>query len=638
MDISEPRNQTTSNYWKVTWYLKFDNSSATQDFEINWKFIKNKIVDEKKASTFEFPPHRGFDISAEEREILTFDFKSSNLNRKYMLSFVSDSPTINSKSSYIKFDLKNGKPEFQVPNSYLNDLNNPLPFLIDSKSSRMKIKRTNKFSLQIDYSLDSQMGDCDFDASFCNYVSDLEQPINELNQNNLLITHKPKYASLNTNEYDVLNKAKDYYLSVLKSNEKNGGSIYSPLIGLQKTTTKETAADPLKFNQKIYTLSFSYMIHNSSDNKISLVLLTNRSDAKVSIIQKKVLAEYSQKSLEFDKHVSLIDFKNDCPTFTIGSMLNSFILTNKEKKDKTTLIPSAFSPATLTSSENNNGSSSSSSSRVWYRVTKRLFSCFDFRFGFNFNFTEHEQHAEEGAARTVSLNSASSIGIDDVELNYESHVGECDKEICGSNGKCFKFDDKPLCCCNPGFEGETCERQINPCDYLQSINGNRSICQNDGKCQNNQNEFDYTCECPNGFNGKNCEFEMNECEPVNPCKNNGKCIDHLGSFECICKTGFGGKTCELKAEFCKDKCSIGTYECLNDKQDALCVCLPDYTGPDCSIKIKIDHCESNPCSDEAKCESTLNGFQCICPDDRVGKFCEHKVDYCHGKFCLNFFP
>jgi hypothetical protein len=178
------------------------------------------------------------------------------------------------------------------------------------------------------------MGDCDFDASFCNYVSDIEQPINELNQNNLLITHKPKYASLNTNEYDVLNKAKDYYLSVLKANEKNGGSIYSPLIGLQKTTTKETAADTLKFNQKIYTLSFSYMIHNSSDNKISLVLLTNRSDAKVSIIQKEVLAEYSQKSLEFDKDVSLIDFRNDCPTFTIGSMLNSFILTNKEKKDR----------------------------------------------------------------------------------------------------------------------------------------------------------------------------------------------------------------------------------------------------------------------------------------------------------------
>ena len=609
------------------WYLKFDNSSSVHDFEINWKFIKNKLVDEKKAANLEFPPLRGFDISMEERETLAFDFSSSNLNRKYMLSFTSDSQIINNKIGFIKVDLRNGKPEFQLSNNYLKEAS---PFVLDSKNSRIKIKRTNKFSLQIDYTLNSQAGDCDFDSSFCNYISDIEQPINELNQNNLLITHKPKYQSLNTNEYDVLNKARDYYLSVLKSNEKNGGSIYSPLINLQKSITKEN--DTIKFNQKIYTLSFSYMVHNNSNNKISLMLKANRSDAKVSIEHNEILAEYSRKSLEFDKDVSLIDFKNECPSYTVGSMLNSFVLTNKEKKDKSALIPSAFSPVTLTSSENDG-----SSSRVWYRVTKRLFSCFDFRFGFKFNFTEPDHHVDDGATRTVSLNSASSIGLDDIELNYESHAGECEKEICGANGKCFKFDDKPVCCCNPGFHGETCERQTNPCDYLQSLNGDKNICQNDGKCQNNLSEFDYTCECPVGFGGKNCEFEINECTPVNPCKNNGKCIDHVGYFECICKTGFGGKTCELKTEFCKDKCSIGTYECLNDKKDALCVCLPDYTGPDCSIRLKNDHCQSNPCSDEAKCESSLNGFQCICPEDRIGKFCEHKVDFCHGKYCFECF-
>ena len=196
-----------------------------------------------------------------------------------------------------------------------------------------------------------------------------------LNQNNLLITHKPKFFSLNTNEYDVLAKAKDYYMSIMKSSQ-SGGYIYSPLISIQSKDGDSRA----KFNQKIYTLSFSYMIHNSSENKVSLVLLTNRSDVRVSIIRKQALAEFSAKSLEFDKDVTQLSFKTECPSYTMGSMLNSFVLTNKEKKPKTALIPSEFSPVSLGSSD------SEGSKRVWYRATKKIFSCFDFRFGFKFNF------------------------------------------------------------------------------------------------------------------------------------------------------------------------------------------------------------------------------------------------------------
>ena len=241
-DLSEPlvnvnTNKTNSD-WKVKWFIRFENSSVVQDFEINWKFIKNKLVDEKKGATLEFPAQRGFELSKDENgDGLDFLFKSSNLNRKYELAFSADKPIMNSKfSGYVKVDLLNNKPEICVPNSYLNNKDSA-PFAIDSKTSLLKIKRTNKFSMRVTYTLSSQFGDCDFDTSFCDYTVDPEQPTSELNQNSLLISHMPKHSTLNTNDYNVLKKSKDYYLSVMKASQ-NSGYIYSPLINLQKTPSK----------------------------------------------------------------------------------------------------------------------------------------------------------------------------------------------------------------------------------------------------------------------------------------------------------------------------------------------------------------------------------------------------------------
>jgi hypothetical protein len=37
--------------------------------------------------------------------------------------------------------------------------------------------------------------------------------------------------------------------------------------------------------------------------------------------------------------------------------------------------------------------------------------------------------------------------------------------------------------------------------------------------------------------GERCETERNECEPVNPCLNSGRCVDHFNNFSCICNPG-----------------------------------------------------------------------------------------------------
>lgn len=37
--------------------------------------------------------------------------------------------------------------------------------------------------------------------------------------------------------------------------------------------------------------------------------------------------------------------------------------------------------------------------------------------------------------------------------------------------------------------------------------------------------------------------EINECQP-DPCENNGRCEDALGTYWCKCPQGFVGQTCQ----------------------------------------------------------------------------------------------
>ncbi|MCK9523435.1 MAG: hypothetical protein M0R76_10415, partial [Proteobacteria bacterium] len=55
-------------------------------------------------------------------------------------------------------------------------------------------------------------------------------------------------------------------------------------------------------------------------------------------------------------------------------------------------------------------------------------------------------------------------------------------------------------------------------------------CQNGGACENLPTGF--ICDCADtGFEGETCEIEINECEP-NPCQNGGTCTDGINEFTC----------------------------------------------------------------------------------------------------------
>lgn len=65
-DVSEPIASSDlfaerTNPWEVSWFLKFDSPFDLYDFELNWKFIKNTLVDEAKSSGVSLPKEVAFE-------------------------------------------------------------------------------------------------------------------------------------------------------------------------------------------------------------------------------------------------------------------------------------------------------------------------------------------------------------------------------------------------------------------------------------------------------------------------------------------------------------------------------------------------------------------------------------------------
>ena len=84
-------------------------------------------------------------------------------------------------------------------------------------------------------------------------------------------------------------------------------------------------------------------------------------------------------------------------------------------------------------------------------------------------------------------------------------------------------------------------------------------CKNGATCVDDVNNF--KCSCAPGWEGPTCEIDIDECTKFGqPCLNGGICDDGLASYTCICQRGFTGINCEMGKFVCLFVCFVCLYE------------------------------------------------------------------------------
>ena len=232
------------------------------------------------------------------------------------------------------------------------------------------------------------------------------------------------------------------------------------------------------------------------------------------------------------------------------------------------------------------------------------------------------------------------------------NIDECESSPCSNGGICTDMVNGFKCTCPQGFTGPTCLENIDDCFSNPCLNGATCLDSLDS----------YTCKCPPGFNGPNCEVNINDCAN-SPCQNGGTCSDGINRFTCKCPIGFTGVLCQNIVNECNSSPCMFGGTCINlmisetrvgsnatatrrapqlhsyildgDGQGFKCHCPAGTTGSRCEHN--LDDCWDKPCMNNGTCTDLVNGFRCTCPPGWTGPTCSFDVDECQleAGVCMN---
>uniref|UniRef100_A0A669DUN9 Slit homolog 1 protein n=1 Tax=Oreochromis niloticus TaxID=8128 RepID=A0A669DUN9_ORENI len=213
----------------------------------------------------------------------------------------------------------------------------------------------------------------------------------------------------------------------------------------------------------------------------------------------------------------------------------------------------------------------------------------------------------------------------DVDTAVLAKCNPCLSSPCHNQGICHSdLVEIYRCSCPPGFKVRTTQNLPNGCKSRGTVQVRKSV----------------NCTCPLGFEGPTCETNIDDCDD-NDCENGATCIDGVNNYTCFCPPYYTGEMCEEMEDVCAPGRSPCQHEstCLITSSGPKCVCSPGYVGDDCSVD--YNDCEEHRCQNGAQCVDELSGYSCICPEGYSGQLCEvppSLLSLCERADCQNNAP
>jgi len=167
-------------------------------------------------------------------------------------------------------------------------------------------------------------------------------------------------------------------------------------------------------------------------------------------------------------------------------------------------------------------------------------------------------------------------------------------------------------------------------NFGYTIEPNFDVCQGRadecirGTCGPSADRMDVQCECPDGWEGQFCGDDLDECAS-DPCQNGGECKQLLPpGYTCVCTDAWYGEHCEI--EVFVDPCESNpchedaTCQTLFNEESYKCICAEGYDGETCQDS--IDDCSSSPCQNGATCTDGHMEYTCECTEEFEGDHCQ----------------
>ncbi|KAK3085610.1 hypothetical protein FSP39_006044, partial [Pinctada imbricata] len=128
-------------------------------------------------------------------------------------------------------------------------------------------------------------------------------------------------------------------------------------------------------------------------------------------------------------------------------------------------------------------------------------------------------------------------------IEYMVRYANSNKRAIENTRKCFNEDEGDIFSWKL-FENSNGNNAFiqtpSECDDTDECLGNPC---NNGDCTDEGNTF--SCRCHYGFEGDTCEHNIDDCVG-NACENNGTCIDGPANYTCLCQSEFTGDLCETR--------------------------------------------------------------------------------------------